>query len=183
MSLTNTSGSITEPLTVAELQTHSRIDGDEAYLTRLISASRRAAEAETKTVIPVQQFTWVTNKFEQGMELPVYPLASIVSITYLDIDGASQTVDAADYQVVTEGQTSRLYHRTDWPGLESGTYNRVTIVMTAGSATPNEDIKQAMIMIASGLYENREDEIVGTIVSKISWGSKYLLAPYKRHSL
>lgn len=183
MSLTNTSSSITEPVTLAELQTHAVLDGDDAFLTRLISAARRASESEIGQTIPLQQFTWVTNEFSQGMELPVYPLASVVSITYQDADGNPQTIDAADYQVVTDAMRSRLFHLTDWPSLESGTYNRVTIVMTAGSATTEEDIKQAIIMTAASLYENREDEIVGTIISKVSWSSKLLLAPHKRHNL
>ena len=183
MSLTNTSSSITEPVTLAEMQAHGRLDVDDAYLTRLITVARRAAENHIGQVIPVQQFTWVTNELTQGMALPVSPLASIVSLSYEDVDGATQTIDAADYQIVTEGMRSRLHHLDSWPELEGGTKNRVTIVMTAGSATTNEDIKQAIVMIALGLYENREDEVVGTIVSKIAQSSKMLLAPYRIYNL
>lgn len=181
MSLTNTSSTITEPVTLAELQEHGRVAGESSYLTRLIAVARRAAENHINQVIPTQQFTWVTNELKDGMALPVYPLAAIVSISYEDTDGTTQTVSAEDYQVVTKGMVSRLYHRSEWPDLEPDTFNRVTIVMTAGSGTTNEDIKQAIIMIALGLYENREDEVVGGgAVSKINLSSKMLLDSYKR---
>ncbi len=182
MSIRNTSTSITEPVTVAELQGHGQIDGDDTYLTGLIIAARRIAESEIGRLIPVQQYTWIFNGLEDGIELPVYPVASITSITYQDTAGAPQTIAGSAYQIVDLALTQKLYSVDGWPDLEDGTYNRVTVVMQVGAAAVEADIKQAIMMIALGLYENRNDQVIGTIVSKLDMGSKALLSAYKRYA-
>jgi uncharacterized phiE125 gp8 family phage protein len=183
MSIRNTSTSITEPVTVAELQGHGQIDGDDSYLSGLIIAARRIAENEIGRIIPAQEYTWIFNGLENGIELPVYPVASITSITYQDTDGAPQTLASSTYQIVDEGLSQKLYAINGWPDMEDGKYNRVTVVLSAGATTVEADIKQAIMMIALGLYENRNDQIIGTIVSKLDMGSKALLHSYKRFAV
>jgi uncharacterized phiE125 gp8 family phage protein len=188
MSLTNTtSGSVTEPVTYSDLEAHGRIPtGEQSYLEALISTSRMAAEHETGQVIPQQQFTWITNDFENGMALPVYPVRTIGSITYLDADGASQTLASSVYEVVTDKLVTRLYLKPnqDWPDLQSDAYNRITVVINAGMETVPENLKLAIKMIAATAYDNRQDEIVGEAGHiKVDQASKFFLRPYVRHTI
>lgn len=183
MSLINTSLAITDPVSVTEVQEHGRISGEDSYITGLIAAARAMAEHETGRVIPEQTFTWVTNDLCDGMELPVYPVSAINSFSYVDVDGATQTIASNQYQIVDKGFRQRLYSLDTWPALQTSTHNRVTITLTAGVTAFSSDIKQAIMMIALGLYENREDEVVGTTVSQISMGSKMILSKYKRFSI
>lgn len=42
----------------------------------------------------------------------------------------------------------------------------------------SDDIKSAIFMICANLYDNRQDDIIGTINSTLPMNSKYLLNPY-----
>lgn len=183
MSLTNTSSSITEPVTAAELQEHGRINGEASYLAAIISAARGVAEQETGLIIPEQTFTWVIDELKDGMELPVYKVSSIDSFTYVDTSGVTQTIAADQYQIVDKNLRQKLYHVDAWPALQASKYNRVTINMTAGQTVFNSNLKQAIMMIALGMFENREDQVIGTIAASISLSSKVLLSNYKRFSV
>lgn len=187
MSLTVTSTRVTEPVTPEELETHARIPaGEKEYLAALVSAARLAAEHETGQVIPEQQFTWVTNELSDGLVLPVYPVVSVASISYVDADGATQVLSSDVYTTVTEMMQTRLERKPnqDWPDLQSDGFNRVTIVINAGMASVPDNIKQAIMLISATAYENRQDEVIGESGKiKVDQASSFFLRPFKRHSI
>ena len=43
----------------------------------------------------------------------------------------------------------------------------------------NSSIKAASLLILGALYENRENEIIGSITSSLKFGAKSLLDPYR----
>lgn len=130
-----------EPVTLAELKAHAKIEfsDDDALITSLGQAARETIEIATRRAIIEQQWDLKIDCFPGAGKqfIPRPPLRSIDSITYLDTAGASQTLAASIYTVVApSGDTAPrgYFHIAPdqvWPTTQS-TFNAVTIRFTAG---------------------------------------------------
>jgi len=89
-----------EPVTVAEIKTHARISGSasDTEIATMIAAARQYAEAELGRWIITQTVDAYFDAFPPCFYLP--PLQSITSITYIDSNGDSQTLDSSLYRVI-----------------------------------------------------------------------------------
>ena len=89
--------------------------------------------------------------------MPRPDLASVDAIAYLDTAGDSQTLDFATVCDVTAGQLSLIYLKVGqtWPSTLCRD-TAVTITYTGGSSSPPEQALQAVILLASHWYLNRE---------------------------
>lgn len=69
--------------------------------------------------------------------LPPSPLVSVESVTYIDNDGANQTLDPAEYEVIIDERPGfiRPAHEKSWPGARS-----VLVNYTVGFGTVWADI-------------------------------------------
>ena len=89
-----------------------------------------------------------------AIELPLPPLVSVTSVKYTDDDDVEQTLSASSYTVKT-GVEPGLIAADQWP---SGT--DVVIEFVAGygetAATVPEPIRQAIILMASDLYDGKD---------------------------
>jgi uncharacterized phiE125 gp8 family phage protein len=101
----------------------------------------------------------------QVIRLPWPNLLTVTSITYVDGNGATQTLDSSAYVVDTSSLPGRVYpaYGTSWPANRCQP-NAVTITYTAGygsaSSVPTA-VKQAMLLMISDLYRERESQIIG----------------------
>lgn len=152
-----------EPITADELTTHLRLtdaDAEGDLLSALIEAARRYAETFTRRQFVTATLKLVLDKFPSTIYVPRPPLASVTSIAYLDTDGASQTLDAAEYEADIRSEPGRIVeaYGCSWPSTQS-IINAVTVTYQAGygeaSAVP-ESIKVAIKMLAAHWYEHRE---------------------------
>lgn len=97
---------------------------------------------------------WVNNGvyWAHFIELPLPPLVSVTSVSYLDSDGDTQTWAADQYRVSGIGGKGRisLADGASWPTL--GAYpEALTIRFQAGYATVPEPIIQAILLEAANL--------------------------------
>lgn len=95
-----------------------------------------------------------------AIEIPLPPLQSITSITYVDQDGATQTMPAADYIVDTASKPGvvALAYGKSWPSARAQR-NAVTIRFVAGygaAADVPAAIKDAMKLLIGDRHANRE---------------------------
>jgi len=177
-----------EPLTLTEAKAHLRVDAttDDTLITALIVVARQYAELLTGRAFVQRTLELLLPAFPLGreeIELPMPPLQSVTSITYIDGDGTTQTVAAADYQVDiyrAPGLVKPAYGDF-WPTLTRGDFNSVAIRYVAGytpSGSPASDLdyaadpelhalKQWMKIRIATMYEYREAIIVGTIVAEL----------------
>jgi uncharacterized phiE125 gp8 family phage protein len=91
-----------EPVTRAMVKSMAAVDSDitdhDATVDLLIAASRQACEHETGRKLITQDWAIVLDDFPVAeIELPVSPIQSVVSITYIDAAGATQTLAGASY--------------------------------------------------------------------------------------
>jgi uncharacterized phiE125 gp8 family phage protein len=116
-----------------------------------------------------QSWTLTLDAFTAEIAIPLPPCQSIDAITYVDPDGATQTLDAGAYQVFglgsADGAKVRPAHGTSWPAIRNQP-DAVAITFTAGFGdNPGdipEPIRTAIKMRVGHLYENRESVVIGT---------------------
>lgn len=155
-----------EPVSVAELQAHARIDDAEnqTELQAMIASARKAIEEGHvwRALINqacVDKFDWFACK----MELRWPTVQSVTSVQYVDTDGVTQTVSTDVYELGQAGGIGvvRLKFNQSWPSARSQA-DAITITYTAGYGTSPDDvpepIRQAILIYANWLYVAREGE-------------------------
>lgn len=160
------------PLLLNEVKKHLRLgpdrSEDDAYLYSLIRAATVQAELHTNRVWIQRTYALHLDRFPPcrgDIELPKPPLAGVTSVTYLDADGASQTLDAADYVVeapngpVPLPGRVRLAKDKNWPATHGGPRD-VDITFLAGVdewAKVPDVARQAMLLTIGFWYDHRDD--------------------------
>ncbi|MCI0349390.1 MAG: head-tail connector protein [Acidobacteriales bacterium] len=184
MSLVLVTPAAVYPVSLAEMKTHARIDGTEE--NDLIEAMIKAATgyAETRQRRQLITATWrlTLDCFpEWDLIVPLPPLQSVSSITYVDSQGATQTLSSSTYLVDTARKPGRITPAYDetWPAARYQA-NSVTVQFIAGygaaaSAVP-ETTRHAIKMLVSHWIENREAVITGTIAAPIAFAVDALLS-------
>jgi uncharacterized phiE125 gp8 family phage protein len=162
-----------EPVSVAELKEHARIDHghEDARLASLITTARLMVEKDTRRKLCTQTVILSLDYLPSYLVPDILPIQSISGITYYDANNTLQTLAAATYEadLYAEPILIRPAFGQTWPT----TYDRfgaVLVTMVAGygaaSAVP-EDAKQAILLLASHWVENREAVLTGTISKEI----------------
>ena len=152
-----------EPVSVTELAFNLRLTANdtEAYagielglLQRLIRAARQEAENYTGRALALRLFKSVFARFNFCMPICI-GLVGIESICYYDADNNLQQFPLTNYQVETVLPIGEVEIISDFPTLSSRK-NPIEIIYKAGFETADDAIKQAVILLASHFYENRE---------------------------
>lgn len=149
-----------EPVTLAEARAHSRVDTveDDAGLAARILAARQYIETVTGRALITQTLELTLDDFPcDVIELPRQPVASIVSVTYLDAAGATQTVSASDYLLDSTTLVARLVpvYGKSWPSTRR-TAGNVKVQFVAGETQAPRPIVQALLLLVADWNENRE---------------------------
>lgn len=186
-------------LDVAKLQ--CRIDGttEDVFLTnQLIPAAFDRAELATRRQLLATTWRLVLDRFPAcgWIEIPKPPLIEVVSLTYLDTAGVSQTWGSSNY-VVDRPQGPRcrrgriaLADGVIWPATRSQ-INAITVTFRAGyvddiaaaaaDQVPNVPslLVQGLLMDIGTMYENRENFVIGTIVADLPGRSADIYRSFK----
>jgi len=154
-----------EIFTLQEVKDYLKVDDstEDALITTLLQSARQAAERYLNQALITQTITEKLDRLQ-------------LSTIYLSV---SPVISASNYVVDTFEKPARLslaYGKT-WPTLY-GNINDVTITYTAGygsesSAVPGQ-IKQAILLMITDAYDNRQD-----YVKKLPTASEYLLDQYR----
>ncbi len=175
-----------EPLTLQEVKDHLRVDhvNDDSLIEPMIKGARMFAEGATRRALITQTWDWLLDAFPAWtLTVPMPPLQSITSITYIDTDGNSQTLAASEYRVDTSTEPGRITPAFSkvWPVTRAVT-GAVTVQFIAGYGLAAQDvpheIRLAMQEHIGHWYEHRESVMVGTNVVKMPLTAERLLANY-----
>jgi len=184
-------GPTVEPVSLAEAKLHVREDqsDNDSLLQALIVAARQHVEAFTGRALLTQTWDVTLDEFPSGsIWLPKAPLASVTSVSYLDLDGSTQVWSSANYSVnapagdrAQQGRISANYS-VFYP-VTQPVPNAVTVRFVAGygssAASVPDAIKQAIKLLIGHWYSSREAVIYDQTTAPIPAGVDALLWPYK----
>jgi uncharacterized phiE125 gp8 family phage protein len=186
---------VTTPVTLAEAKAHLRVidNDDDAAIAAYIEAATKATEAFLGRALIDQTWQLVLDSFPTGtnleIKIPKPPLIEIVDIAYDDPGGAPVSIVADQYFVdnVSEpGWVVPANASLSWPAPISA-INSVRIRFRAGYVDNNSppgaavpgDIKSAILLTIGNFYEQREGQVVGTVVYQLPWGIEQLLRQHR----
>lgn len=157
-----------EPVTLAQALVHLREGTDsggpiDQTVTSLITAAREACEQRTERTLITTAWRLRLDTFPSGgaIELLQPPIISVTSVTYLDTEGVSRTVNPSDYVLDSASEPGWLVPGPGktWPETQAGAINAVTIDYTAGygatAASVPAPLKQWILLAITTMYETR----------------------------
>ena len=179
-----------EPVSIEEAKAHLRVDieDDDNLILNLITAARKKAETVLKRSLITQTLIYYPDEWpdDDYIELPLPPLQSVTSVVYTDYAGTATTLTQnTDYVADIKKDPGRvvLDYGMTWPTTTLDVTSPIAITYIAGYGTPEDvpmPIKQAILILVSDYYENRESYIVGQTPSHIKT-VEALLGPYICH--
>jgi len=203
MSGTGTGTSITgaplsEPVTLIEAKLHLKLAttsaeavayaSEDDLLGRLITAARTQAEQETGRRFITQTLTYYLKQWpdERFIRIPYPPLQSAV-VTYrlTGDDDYDNTLTTADVDIASEPGRIILQPNESWPSGTLYTDKPIKIVFICGyglAVAVPENIKSAILLKISDLYENRGEVVIGVSVGRIEGAVDSLLRQYQIHT-
>lgn len=160
MSLALSTAPDAEPVGLEQLKAYIgfTVDDDNARLTATLRAARQYVEAILWRQLITATYTWKLDCFSRSLWVPRPPLQSVTSITYVDLDGNSQTLDTSIYQVVTgDNPVIVEAYGEQWPSTLDKP-EAVTVTYVAGYGDDADDIphpiREAILMTAGNWFMN-----------------------------
>lgn len=187
MALTLVTGPTKEPLTLEQAKSQMRVenDADDALILDYIVAARQWVEGQTKRAILTQTWdygidgNWPFKFGTPRITLPLNPVASVTSITYVNGDSPNPTLATTDYSVAARTHGSYIVpaYGVDWPTVRD-VPDAITVRFVAGvdSGWPT-NLQRAIAMLVTHWYENRE------AISEITSMGRMQPMPYAVESL
>lgn len=160
----------------AELDDHPELE----QLKFWCIAARQDVEHYTGRYYTPQQWRHYFNVWSGVMVLGA-SVQSIDAVNWTDHEGAERTMDSMYYALITsEAGKKGVWFCRDirWPSLIERP-EVINITYTVGEGAP-EMVQQAMLLLASHWYKNREAASVGTMeIREIPLSYRWLLDAYK----
>lgn len=173
-----------EPVTLIEAKAQCRVlhSDEDTYIETLISAAARYVERYVGRSLTERQWKLTLDEFSDSIELPMGPVTAIDAVEYVDADGDTIAIDAANYTLDSTSEPQWLVRNSayNWPGT-LGAVNVVSVTYTAGFATlPAQyaDLKIAVLLLIGHWYRNREAVSEGT-VNTMPLAVEALAGPYR----
>jgi uncharacterized phiE125 gp8 family phage protein len=132
-------------------------DDDDALFDALITAARDHVERYCGTPLATQTIEVKCDGFCDFERLPLAPVQSITSISYVDTTGATQTLATSVYEGRFDGLDASIVRKygEQWPAIRPG--SRITLTAIVGYENLPASIKHAMLLWIAEAYEQREN--------------------------
>lgn len=168
MSLKLITAPTVEPVSLDEAKAHLRIDEDNTVentlLNSLILSSREFCEGfQHRGLITQTWELWLDAWPDKDyIQIPLPPLQSVTSVKYYDTDDTEATFSSDYYFVDIKSELGRvaLNYGEVWPTTTLRPVNGICVTFVAGYGDAATDVpervRQAMLLLISHWYENRE---------------------------
>lgn len=192
MSLTLVTAADIEPLTLEEAKAQFRleIDADDAIVRRYIQTARAWVEGQTKRCLAEQTWDYVIDydwPFKYGtsrITLPLNPVTSVTSITYIDGTSPNPVLASSQYSVAARTHGSFIVPAYDvtWPAVRR-VPGAITVRFVCGNNDDiPEELKQACALIVAEMYEQRTPS-AAKAMHEVPFGIEALISPYRSSSI
>lgn len=163
--------SVTEPVSVTDAKAHLRvtISSDDTLIGKYLLAARRHAESYIRGAIVQQSwdysidgrwpFICADGKYRNRIELPLHPVASVTSVSYVDTSGVTQTLSPSLYTVHLDGTVPYIEKAYDatWPDVRD-VPEAIIVRFVAGYDSVPEEIRTAILLHTEILYDRNSNE-------------------------
>lgn len=197
MALVITTAATSPPVSLSEAKEQCRIVTSDvthdSLLTRLINDATAKIERITLCKMAQQTVRLELDSFPTGVgldaciDLTTYPVNSITSIVYDDVDNVEQTlVEGTDYYVSLSGMYPTVSPVTYWPSTKTDKPAAVRITMSVGfDGSPNttaapEDLRHAILLHVKHSFDHggkiamgREVHVVNSIEDHVAMHRRY----------
>lgn len=179
------------PVSLTEVKAHLRVEdtASDTLITGLIAAAVSYLDGWSGILgrcLFTQTWRQDFDDFRSCLRLPLFPVASISSVKYLDTSEVEQTVSASDYRLQNDdlGAFVRFDDDYSFPSLNVNDRPAVYVTYVAGEAAADipAAIKQGMLLLIGAWFENRENAAIGVSVAALpsSVAADALFAPFRR---
>jgi uncharacterized phiE125 gp8 family phage protein len=171
-------------ITVADLKAHLRVTHTQE--DTLISALRSAAISWVEEHCNIKLGSYTARGYLPDWRVAYFPIGPVTAITEVKY----QTTADKDYttDLTTLGTTlwytdeitqpARIAFR-DYPTTYDYALTPVVVTFTAGYTTMPAPVLQAIRLLVAHMYENRQEEVIGTITTRLKFGLEALLNPFR----
>ena len=172
------------PVALEEAKAHLRVDVDEDdnLIAGLLGAATFAAETFVQRRFVEQTVEWVLHHWHGGdIRLPIAPVTKdgVISVKYIDMSGAEQTLPASHYVVQSWGHSVRIIPSlgTVWPLVLRASPEPIVIQFRVGDSVDKigPNVKAAINLMLAHLYQNPESVVVGQLAVELPQSSQMLL--------
>lgn len=188
MGLSLVTGPTTDPVTLGEAKAHCRIGipDDDGILAGYILAARNYVEGQTHRMMLTQtwdctfDYCWPTRGCYTQLDIPLSPVQSVTSVSYVDSDGATQTLASDQYTVVTNRSKSFIVpaYNVTWPTVR-WVPDAITVRAVVGYTQTPDELRQAILMLVGHFYENRESIVIGQTPAEVPMAVEALTSPFR----
>jgi uncharacterized phiE125 gp8 family phage protein len=188
MALVLTAAPAAQPISLAEVKAHLRIDASEedALLATLIVAARMFVERTLGVALITQGWSYFLDFWPPSgcLTLPIAPVQDITAVTVHDGASGATEFDAASYAVDVLSAPARVVLKGAVPPVASRVLNAFEIAFTAGYGDEAEDvpapIRHALTLLVAHWFERREPVVLGLGAQEVPTTVAGLLLPYRR---
>lgn len=153
-----------EPITIDEMKTYLRVDGNELddYLPTLISSAREYVESYQNCSLVTQTWELILDSWpDWPLSLPRSPVQKVESIRYMDKHGTEHIWEATNYLVDADSDPGRvtLARGISVPAAELVPIGGIRVRYVAGYGSPGQlpqRTKLAIKMLAAHWVESIE---------------------------
>ena len=178
-----------EPVTLAEMKAHLRLDtnDEDTLLAALIRTAREHLEAETGLCLIVRPLRLYLDDWPEGKVIQIArgPVQTVEAITVYDEAGAPVDVGAAGYVLDGAARPARLI-LPEWPATARA-MNGIEIDFSAGFGESGADVpdslKRALLLHVAAMYELRGVLSLEDQPGAVPQGYERLVAPYRLRRL
>ena len=170
-------------ITVADLKSHLRVT--HTLEDTLIGALRSAAISWVEEHCNIKLGSYTARGYLPGFYNAYFPMGPVQAVTEVKY----QTTEDKTYSNLTTlattnwytdliSQPSRIAFR-DYPNVYEYALTPVVVTFSAGYTTVPTPVVHAIKLLVSTMYENRQDEVTGTITTRLKFGLDALLNPFR----
>lgn len=184
-----TEGPALEPLTTDQAREHLRVDLglEDALIDAAVVAARTYAEGFMRRKLITQTIKITQTGLCAPIWMPFMPVQSVTQVQYKRAsDGVLTTLAADQYQLVKSSSPYFIApaYQVSWPTVRAD-FDSVEITIVCGYGDEPDDIPgdimAAIKLLLGHFYENRQNELAGNIISKVTLGAEALMMPYRVH--
>lgn len=171
-------------ITTDDLKAHLRVTHTQE--DTLIEALRSAAVTWVEEYCNIKLGTYTARGYLPGFYnsyIPIGPVQLIDQVKYQTTADKDYNTDltelaAANWYTDTISQPARIAFR-DYPQTYEYALTPVVVSLTVGYTTMPAPILQAIRLLVAHMYENRQEEVTGTITTRLKFGLEALLNPFR----